>query len=124
MLRKTESRYIVDVVIREKKVPSFCDTGADVCIMSRKNAKRVGFKILPTAMRVRPFGSRAMRYIGEATNTVRHGAKVANTRFYIMGKKVETLLSGTVCEELGIITLNKDVVNEVRRTPGISEPKS
>ena len=123
-IRKTESRYNVDVVIKERKVPSFCDTGADVCIMLRRNAKRIGLKILPTLMRVRPFGSKTMRCLGEAICTVRHEANVANTRFYIMEKNVETLLSGTVCEELGIITLHRNNVTEVRKTPGIPEPKA
>ena len=123
-LRKTESRYIVDVIIKEKKVPSFCDTGADVCVMSRKNAKRTGLKILPTSMRVRPFGSRTRKCLGEAVCTVRHGANIANTKFYIMDMNVETLLSGTVCEELGIITLHTEADNKVRRTPGTPEPKA
>ena len=37
--RRTKSRYTVNVVIKERKVPAFCDTVADVCIMSEATAE-------------------------------------------------------------------------------------
>ena len=36
-----KSRYTVDVIIKERKVPAFCDTGAELCTMSKKHAKRI-----------------------------------------------------------------------------------
>ena len=123
-IRKAESRYNIDVIIKERKVPVFCDTGAEICIMSRKNAKRIGLDILPTSMKIRPYGSKAKKCQGEATCTVRYDASVANAKFYIIEKDVETLLSGTVCEELGVITLHTDNASKIQRTPGIPEPKA
>jgi hypothetical protein len=123
-LRKVTSKYNVDVVIKETSVPAFCDTGADICIMSRKNAKRIGLKMLPTTMSVRPYGSRAMKCLGETTCTVKHHDSVSNTKFYVMNKEVETLLSGPVCEELGIITFSEEPTNNIRMTTNIDEAKA
>lgn len=87
-IRKTESRYNLNVIIRERKVPVFCDTGADICIMSQKNAKRIGLDIVPTSMKIRSYGAmKAKRCLGEATCTIRHEESVANTKMYIMKKK-------------------------------------
>jgi len=122
-VRRAKSKYAIDVVICERKVPVFCDTGADVCIMDRSNAKRIGLDIMPTPMIIRPFGSKSQKCLGEATCVVRHNNNVANTKFYIMNKKVETLLSGAVCEELGIITLNVQETSDILRTEEVPEAK-
>ena len=123
-IRKTDSRYNLNVIIMERKVPVFCDTGADICIMSKKNAQRIGLDVVPTSMKIRPYGARTKKCLGEAICTIRHNDSVANTKMYILRKEVETLLSGTICEELGIITLNtQDNNTEVRRTPIMSDAK-
>ena len=115
-----KSRYTVDVIIKERKVPAFCDTGAELCTMSKKHAKRINLDIMPTDMSIRPYGSRRLKKCyGEACCTVRFGDRVANTWFYIMDGNVETLLSGPVSEELGIITMHpKNKVRQVWKTSG------
>ena len=123
-IRRAKSKYALNVIIHERKVPVFCDTGADICIMDRRNAERIGLDIMPTPMRIRPFGSRSQKCLGEATCVVRHKHNVANTKFYIIDKRVETLLSGAVCEELGIITLNADDTSSVLKTENVSEAKA
>ena len=118
-LDRVKSRYDVNVVIRERKVPVFCDTGADVCIMSKATAERIRAPVMKTSMKIRPFGSSPRKCFGETTCAIRHKEKVANARFYIMDKDVETLLSGPVSEKLGIITLNQqreENLTEVRHT--------
>ena len=108
-VRRSKSRYTVDVVIKERKVPVFCDTGADVCIMSKANAKRLKLDIVKTSMTIRPYGSRSQRCLGETVCTIMFEDKVATARLYILDAKVETLLSGSVSEELGIITMHSAV---------------
>ena len=123
-IRRTKSRYTVNVIIKERKVPVFCDTGADVCIMSEAHAKRLRLDIVPTDMVIRPYGSKSQRCVGETCCTVMFGSQVANTRFYVLRAKVETLLSGTVSEELGIITLHPTGAAEILKTSSTSKMKS
>jgi hypothetical protein len=52
------------------------------------------------------------------------GKQVANTRFYVLRAKVETLLSGAVSEELGIITLHPTGTAEILKTSATSKMKS
>ena len=86
----------------------------------QKACKRINLDIMPTDMSIRPCGSRRLKKCyGEACCTVRFGDRVANTWFYIMDGNVETLLSGPVSEELGIITMHpKNKVRQVWRTSG------
>ncbi len=97
-------RYEVDVVIKETPVKAFADTGADICIMSKKKAKKIGLKLRKTRTSIRPYGSKKMKCCGYSIATVMHKDQVANVGIYIINKNVETLLSGAVAEELGIIT--------------------
>ena len=123
-VRRTKSRYTIDVIIKERMVPVFCDTGADVCIMSKTNARRLKLDVVPTAMTIRPYGSKAQRCMGETIGTVMFNENVATTKFYILDAKVETLLSGAVSEELGIITMHPEGSDREARTSRISETKS
>ena len=41
-----------------------------------------------------------------------YGDRIASIGIYVINKDVETLLSGPVAEELGIISFNGDSVNE------------
>ena len=104
-------RYEVDVVIKETSIKAFADTGADICIMSKKNAKQLGLKMKKTKMSIRPYGSKKMKCIGYDIVTVMYKDSVANIGIYVLNKNVETLLSGPVAEELGIISFNGDQVS-------------
>ena len=99
-------RYEVEIVIKEKPVRAFADTGADICIMSKRQAKALGLKLMKTRMSIRPYGSDKMKCCGYSVVTVMYGDRVANIEIYVINKSVETLLSGPVAEELGIITFN------------------
>ena len=105
-LRKVESKYRVKVVIKEQQTPVFADTGADICVMSQKTANKLKLEVQETKMKIRPYGSHPKRCIGEYTGTIMYNSNVANAKIYIIDSRVETLLSGPVCEELGIISFN------------------
>ena len=104
-VRKTAEapRYEVEVVVNQQKTKAFADTGADINVMSRSEAKRLNLKLCSTKMRIKPYGSKAVTckkcYIG----TIMHGDHVVNACIYVVKQDLETLLSGRVCEELGII---------------------
>ena len=111
MARKINSRYTVDITIKETVIPAYADTGADICVMSLKNARKLGLDIHPTKMRIKPYGSNSQKCVGAYTGTIMHNTSVANADIYILKKKVETLLSGPVCEELGIIKFEGAATN-------------
>ena len=123
-VRRTKSRYTINVIIKERSVPVFCDTGADVCIMSEANARRLKLDVVPTGMTIRPYGSKSQKCMGETICTVMFNENVATTKFYILSAKVETLLSGAVSEELGIITMHPVGSNKEATMSRISETKS
>ena len=80
---------------------------------------KLGLKLCKTKMKIKPYGSKPVRckrcYIG----TIMHGDRVANVCIYVVKQKVETLLSGPVCEELGIIEFTPQAV---RRTETEASP--
>ena len=43
-----KKKFEVDIVIKETPVKAFADTGADICIMSKKKAKEIGLKLMKT----------------------------------------------------------------------------
>ena len=122
--RRTKSRYTVNVIVKEKNIPVFCDTGADICIMSEDTARKLKLEVIPTAMVIRPYGSKSQKCKGETCCTIMFKESVANAKFYILGAKVETLISGAVSEELGIINMNPTGTSKVLRTPKNSKRKS
>ena len=101
-----ETKYEVEVIIKEHTAKAYADTGADICVMSRKKAKELNLPLQKTKMRIRPYGSKTMKCHGCYIGTIMYGNAVANVCLYVVKQDVETLLSGSVCEELGIITLN------------------
>ena len=103
--RKTSKtpRYEVDVAINGQIIKAFADTGADISVMSKKQAKILGLKLNKTKMKIKPYGSRPVQCKGSYIGTIMHGENVVNACIYVVKQEVETLLSGRVCEELGII---------------------
>ena len=103
-----QKKYEVEVVVRGKKIKVYADTGADVSIMSYSNAKKLNLPLRKTRMRIRPYGSRPKACKGSYTGTIMHGDAVTNATIYVINKEVETLISGAVSEQLGIITFNRE----------------
>ena len=44
----SSKRYEVDVIIKETSIKAFADTGADICIISKRKAKELGLKMRKT----------------------------------------------------------------------------
>ena len=120
-VRKTASspRYEVEVVVNGQITKAFADTGADIPVMSKSRAKALGLKLCKAKMRIQPYGSKPVRckqcYIG----TIMYGDQVVNACIYVVKQEVEFLLSGRICEELGIIEYNP---TPVRRTVESASP--
>lgn len=102
------SRYQVRVVIKEHVVPAFADTGADINVMSRETAAELGLQLVQTKTKVRPYGSKPLKCSGYYEGSVTFGDAFAAARFYVIKGNVETLLSGGLCEALGIIKFNSE----------------
>ena len=111
--RKNKPRYQVEVVVNGQNIHAFADTGADICIMSTKNAHSLMLPIQKTKMKIKPYGSKKMRCSGEYVGTIMYGNNVTNTSIYIIDQDVETLLSGAVCEDLNIIKYNPSPIHRV-----------
>ena len=103
-----QHKYLVEQVINERKTMAYADTGADINIMSLKTAKELKLPLQKTRVKIRPYGSKPLRCKGCYTGAVMHGEAVTNVKIYVFKKKVETLLSGKACEDLGIITFRRD----------------
>ena len=119
--RQTQNRYQLRVIINERIAPVYCDTGADISICSYKTAKKLKLNLQDTKMRIRPYGSRAMDCKAEYTGTIRHKDNSVNATIYVLKQKVETLLSGPVCEALGIIQFNGPAIRAVQQEPQSDE---
>ena len=114
-------RYQVEIVIKETAVTAFEDTGADICVMSLVNAKSIDLPLTNTKIKIRPYGSKSIKCAGFYEGTVMHGQAVANIKMYVVDQQLEMLLSGRVCEALGIIKFNSEPAFEnaeelIRRT--------
>ena len=110
----TRNNYTTEVIIKEQPVRVHADSGADICVMSSKNAKKLKLKTLPTKMKIKPYGSRPQKCQSVYVGTIMFGENVTTAEIYVVDKNVETLLSGPVCEELGILTFTK--MANTRRT--------
>ena len=85
----------------------FADTGADISVMSRKQAKELGLPLIKTKMRLKPYGGkRRIKCIGYYVGPIMHEGTVANVGIYVVKDNVEPLLSGDASEALGILTFN------------------
>ena len=105
-IRRSKRDYHVMVTIKEKAIKVFADTGADITVMSAKVARGIGLELDKTRMKIRPYGSKALKCIGKYVGTVTYGEGVANAIIYVVNSQVETLLSGPLCEELGILSFH------------------
>ena len=108
-----KGRYTVQVTVRGKRINAFADTGADICIMSYANAKKLKLPLQKTRMKIKPYGSKSKACKGCYTGSIMCGEAVTNATIYVIKKDVETLLSGRVCEQLDIIKFQERNVSSV-----------
>ena len=100
----SSKKYHVEVIVNEKEVPAFADTGADISVISHKVAKQLGLTLSNIKMKIKPYGSKSLRCIGFYVGPVMYDEAVANLRIYVVDKDLEFLLSGQPSEELSVIT--------------------
>ena len=102
--RMTKPRYPVQVTVAEKRIKVFTDTGSDINAMLWKTVTKLNPPPEKTKTKIRPHGSKCEKCMGYYDRFVMFKDKTCVTYFCIIPGNVETLLSGPVCEELGIIT--------------------
>ena len=74
----TTSKYKVKVIIRGKPTTAYVDTGADICVMSKKTARKLNLETSPTDMKIRPHGSRAQKRLGVYMGTIMQNKHVTH----------------------------------------------
>ena len=121
--KSTPARYNVEVGINGTRVTAFADTGADICITSLKNARKMQLPLEKSKVRIQPYGSKTRSCIGKYSGTIMHGSAVTNATIYVLRDDVETLLSGEVCEQLGIIAFNRNHSEQIHRLNSDEEGK-
>ena len=100
------------------KVTANTDTGADINVMPMSEAKRLNLPIQHSRMKIYPYGGKPYRVKGKYEGTTSFGDTIIPTTWYIVGKKVEPLLSGESAERLGIISFNGEKVSHIYSTRG------
>ena len=103
----TSNKYTTEVIIKEQPITVHADSGADICVMSAKNARKLKLKTMPTNMKIKPYGSKPQKCQSVYIGTIMFGENVTTAEIYVVKKNVETLLSGSVCEDLGILKFTK-----------------
>ena len=111
--KHTPGNYEVEVVVNGIYAKAFADTGADICITSLKNARKMKLPLEKSKIKIKPYGSKSKACLGKYSGTIMHGTAVTNATIYVLRANVETLLSGRVCEQLGIIKFNRDPVENI-----------
>ena len=103
-------RYQVQVVVKERMVNMFADTGADISVMSKRMADELELPLTRTDMRIKPYGmKKRIKCYGLYVGPVMYGDQMANVGIYVVKGDVEALLSGAASEALGIISFNGNV---------------
>ena len=111
---------MVPVVIKEKEVQMFADTGADISVISVSLANELALPLLKTKMRIKPYGAtKRIKCVGYYVRPVRYKDEIANIGIYVVKGNVEPLLSGAASEALGVISFHGST--DVRRTEECDE---
>ena len=92
---RNHPRYQVPVVIKEKEVMMFADTGADISVIPRSLAHELDLPLVKTKMRIKPYGAKKrIRCVGYYVGPVRYDNEIANVGIYVVKGDLEALLSG------------------------------
>ena len=110
----TKPQYEVEVIIEEKNVGIFADTGAGICVTSKKKAKKIGFTIWRNKYENTPLWLtlNEMLWLLFRNHYVWRHCGLCMLCIYVVEPDRETLLSRTEAEELRIITFNPSDDNQ------------
>ena len=118
-----QSKYQVPVILKEKEVLMFADTGADISVVPKSLADELELPLVRTKMRIKPYGmQKRIRCVGYYVGPVMYEGEVANVGLYVVKGEVEPLLSGAASEALGIISFNGTKDAGVRRCSAETDP--
>ena len=98
--------FHASVVINGAPVVALVDTGADVNVMSKKEARLIGIKWKKCKIKLRPYGSKPIKVCGMYTGMVKFDENIVEADIFIVRNSLETLLSGITAEELGIVSFH------------------
>ena len=104
--KRSKKDFHASVVINGAPVVALVDTGADVNVMSKKEARLLGIKWKKCKIKLRPYGSKPIKVCGMYTGEVKFDENVVETEIFIVRGSLETLISGITAEELGIISFH------------------
>ena len=101
--------FTVEVVVNGSITSVTADTGARVSVCGKHEAKRWNLleKIMPTAVRIKPYNSPAVATEGMARCSVTFGSTSIPVEWYILDGRCEPILSGAAAVQLGIIHFTK-----------------
>ena len=88
-----KSNYQVEIGINGKKIIATADTGAEICVISKYNAKALVLPLHKTRMKIKSYGSSSLKCKGVHMGPVICGEAAANLKIYVVNRDVDTLLS-------------------------------
>ena len=112
------------LVVGSSSVNVLVDTGADVNVMSRLLARKIGIKWTKSNVQLRPYGSKPLKVCGVYSGPIVHGDTEAEVDIFIVKQPLETLISGRTAEDLGIISFHADFdehINVIEEVEEISD---
>ena len=83
-------------------------TGADLNVMGKTTAEKLGIKHDKSKIKLSPYGSKPLRVHGVYNGPISFGDSETKSEIYIVKHNLETLISGDTAEKLGIITFHPD----------------
>lgn len=108
-VNKAERDFKVEVVVNGSVATITADTGAIVSVCGEFEAQNWNLlnRIVPTAVRIKPYNSPAVPTVGKARCAVTFGSTSIPVEWYILEGKCEPILSGSASVNLGIIHFTK-----------------
>ena len=103
------------VIVEGASIEVLVDTGADVNVMSKKTASKLGLKWSKNNTKLRPYGSKSLKVCGVYTGQIEFGDRSVEAEIFIVRLTLESLMSGITAEELGIISFH--AVNRIEEEP-------
>ena len=104
--RRKRTDFHTCVTISDSPVSILVDTGADVNVMSKVTANKLGLTWKRDRTKLKPYGSKSLKVCGVFKGPISFGDNSTDTEIFIVRQPLESLMSGITAEELGIITFH------------------
>ena len=110
--RVSKRDFHTSVEISDAPINVLIDTGADVNVISEKEADSINIKWKKYKLKLRPYGSKPLKVCGKYEGPIKFGKHAVQSEIFIVKQNLEALISGETAELLGIISFN--AVNTVQ----------